>query len=82
MIKQFRHKHDLTQAKLASLSGVSRQTVSDVERGKYDNTPKAKQLYSFVSEYTNRVNNVNQYKPRTLAGKVIDFFASILEIMR
>jgi putative transcriptional regulator len=35
-IKEFRARHDLTQAQLADLLGVRRETISFIEQGKYN----------------------------------------------
>lgn len=35
-IKEFRARHDLTQAELADLLGVRRETISFIEQGKYN----------------------------------------------
>lgn len=35
-LKIYRAKHDLTQAELADRVGVSRQTITAIETGKYD----------------------------------------------
>ncbi len=35
-IKEFRARHDLTQAQLADQLGVRRETISFVEQGKYN----------------------------------------------
>lgn len=35
-IKEFRARHDLTQAQLAELTGVRRETISFIEQGKYN----------------------------------------------
>ena len=35
-IKEFRARHDLTQAQLAELLGVRRETISFIEQGKYN----------------------------------------------
>ena len=35
-MKEFRARHDLTQAQLADLLGVRRETISFVEQGKYN----------------------------------------------
>ena len=35
-IKEFRARHDLTQAQLADKLGVRRETISFVEQGKYN----------------------------------------------
>lgn len=35
-IKEFRARHDLTQAQLAELIGVRRETISFIEQGKYN----------------------------------------------
>jgi putative transcriptional regulator len=35
-LKLFRAKHDLTQAELAERVGVSRQTITAIETGKYN----------------------------------------------
>ncbi|MDP2981703.1 MAG: helix-turn-helix transcriptional regulator [Candidatus Latescibacter sp.] len=35
-IKEFRARHDLTQAQLAEMLGVRRETISFIEQGKYN----------------------------------------------
>jgi putative transcriptional regulator len=35
-IKEFRARHDLTQAQLADMLGVRRETISFIEQGKYN----------------------------------------------
>jgi putative transcriptional regulator len=35
-IKEFRARHDLTQADLARLAGVRRETIIHLEKGKYN----------------------------------------------
>jgi DNA-binding XRE family transcriptional regulator len=35
-IKELRARHDLTQAQLAALLGVRRETISFIEQGKYN----------------------------------------------
>ena len=35
-IKEFRARHDLTQAQLADRTGVRRETISFIEQGKYN----------------------------------------------
>jgi putative transcriptional regulator len=35
-IKEFRARHDLTQAQLADRLGVRRETISFIEQGKYN----------------------------------------------
>jgi putative transcriptional regulator len=35
-IKEFRARHNLTQAQLADLLGVRRETISFIEQGKYN----------------------------------------------
>jgi len=35
-IKEFRARHDLTQAQLADLAGVRRETISFIEQGNYN----------------------------------------------
>jgi putative transcriptional regulator len=35
-IKEFRARHDLTQAQLADMIGARRETVSFIEQGKYN----------------------------------------------
>ena len=35
-IKEFRARHDLTQAQLADILGVRRETISFIEQGKYN----------------------------------------------
>jgi putative transcriptional regulator len=35
-IKEFRARHDLTQAQLAGRLGVRRETISFIEQGKYN----------------------------------------------
>ncbi len=35
-IKELRARHDLTQAQLADLLGVRRETISFIEQGKYN----------------------------------------------
>jgi putative transcriptional regulator len=35
-IKEFRARHDLTQAQLADLTGVRRETISFIEQGNYN----------------------------------------------
>ena len=37
-VKQYRKAARMTQSKLAESSGVSRQTISDIETGKHDPT--------------------------------------------
>jgi putative transcriptional regulator len=54
-IKEFRARHDLTQAQLADLLGVRRETISFIEQGKYNPSLKlahhiAKALHSSLDE--------------------------------
>jgi len=35
-IKEFRARHNLTQAQLADLLGIRRETISFIEQGKYN----------------------------------------------
>jgi putative transcriptional regulator len=54
-IKEFRARHDLTQADLAKLVGVRRETIVYVEKGKYNPSLKlahdiAVALHSTIDE--------------------------------
>ena len=54
-IKEFRARHDLTQAQLADILGVRRETISFIEQGKYNPSLKlahriARALKSSVDE--------------------------------
>ena len=54
-IKEFRARHDLTQAQLAELLGVRRETISFIEQGKYNPSLRlahriAKELKSSLDE--------------------------------
>ena len=45
-IKEFRARHDLTQAELADLLGVRRETISFIEQGRYN--PSLKLAHSIA----------------------------------
>ena len=54
-IKEFRARHDLTQAQLAEKLGVRRETISFIEQGKYNPSLRlahriAKELKSSLDE--------------------------------
>ena len=54
-IKEFRARHDLTQAQLAEKLGVRRETISFIEQGKYNPSLRlahriAKELKSSLNE--------------------------------
>jgi len=54
-IKEFRARHDLTQAQLAELLGVRRETISFIEQGKYNPSLRlayriARSLHSSLDE--------------------------------
>lgn len=51
-IKEYRAKKDLTQAKLAELVGVRRETIVFLEKGKYNPSLKLAYLISLVLEGT------------------------------
>lgn len=55
MIRHFRVEFDLTQAELAKLSGVSRQSISDFEKWERRRLNKTSPLYrklkKFISNY-------------------------------
>lgn len=47
-IKELRARHDLTQAKLASLVGVRRETIVFLEKGKYNPSLKLAHDIAYV----------------------------------
>lgn len=49
-IKEFRAKKDLTQARLAEMVGVRRETIVFLEKGKYNPSLKLAYLISLVLE--------------------------------
>ena len=64
-IKEFRARHDLTQAQLAEMLGVRRETISFIEQGKYNPSLKlahriARALKSSVDELYLFDDNDNQ----------------------
>lgn len=55
-IKELRARHDLTQANLASIVGVRRETILFLEKGKYN--PSLKLAYKVATALQSTIDEV------------------------
>jgi putative transcriptional regulator len=60
-LKVLRAKHDWSQAKLAELLDVSRQTINAIERGKYD--PSLPLAFKIAALFELKIEDV--FDPKT-----------------
>jgi putative transcriptional regulator len=60
-LKVLRAKHDWSQAKLAELLDVSRQTINAIERGKYD--PSLPLAFKIATLFELKIEDV--FDPKT-----------------
>lgn len=77
-IKDFRELHNISQTQLAELTGLSRETISNYERGGVITRPKAQFFISFFEEYKKKnsstvVNkNGNKFTETADGQKIIE----------
>jgi putative transcriptional regulator len=62
-IKVFRAMHDLTQEDLAQATGVTRQTILAIEKGKY--VPSLDLAFRIAREFGVTIEDVFQYEEGT-----------------
>lgn len=85
MIKEFRKRYNMTQQRLSDLSGVSRSYIGELEKKTVfynPNNPKVVQLYRFMSLYNSQNRCIENYRPKPIVGKVIDFFANLFGVRK
>ena len=69
-IKEFRARHDLTQAQLADQLGVRRETISFIEQGKYN--PSLRLAHRIAVALKSSLNELYIFDEEDNAGAIGD----------